>query len=80
MSETKVRRRDLTEEFAINLLREFVRREGSLRKLANVIGISPAYLSDVLRGNRSLGPTLLNYLKLEKIVTYKVSYRVRRRR
>lgn len=40
----------------------------SLRALAREAGISAAYLSDIIRGQRSAGPKVLDFLGLERIV------------
>jgi len=57
----------------LSILREQIAKS-SLRKLATEIGCSAAYLSDVMRGNRQPGPTVLKYLGLRKIVTKQVQY------
>lgn len=44
---------------------------GSQRKLAEVIGVSPVYLGDVIRGRRDPGPAILEWLGLER--TSKIS-------
>lgn len=38
--------------------------------LAVKIGISPAYLCDVLQGRREPGPAILRFLKVKKVVIY----------
>ena len=38
--------------------------------LAKKIGISPAYLCDILEGRRNPGPKVLRFMKLKKIVGY----------
>ena len=38
--------------------------------LAKELGVSPAYLSDILRGKRDPGPQVLGALGLERVVTY----------
>jgi hypothetical protein len=38
--------------------------------LAKKMGISPAYLCDVLDGRRNPGPKILKFLKLKKVVCY----------
>ena len=43
--------------------------ERSLRTFATAIGLSAAYLSDVLRGNREPGPRLLSLLRLKRLRT-----------
>ena len=52
---------------------------GSLRRAANTLQISPQYLSAVLSGDRSVGPKLLRALKLRRVVTKTVTYEVSRR-
>ena len=42
----------------------------SQRELAQVLAISPQFLSDILRGNRQPGDAVLNYLGLERRITY----------
>jgi transcriptional regulator with XRE-family HTH domain len=51
------------------------KRQGtrSLRAFAITLGVSVAYLSDILRGNREPGPKILKTLKIRKTKT--VSYR-----
>lgn len=44
----------------------------STRKaLADRIGISPAYLCDILKGRRNPGPAVCKFLKLEPVLVYK---------
>ena len=58
----------------INEMIRYRKGKRSLREFAKDIGLSAAYLSDVLRGNREPGPTLLTFLRLtcvrEKSVRY----------
>lgn len=55
----------------IRLLEEEVKRLGSQRALADRLGVTPAYLGDVLRGRRDPGPAILEALGLEKDVIYR---------
>lgn len=48
------------------LLRELERTDSSQRSMANTIGCSTSYLSDVLNYRREPGPQILSYLGLEK--------------
>lgn len=50
----------------------------SLREFGSSHGLSAAYLSDVLRGNRNPGPTILDILGLEKELVAEASYRFRK--
>jgi len=52
-------------------LREHVEAFGNCQAaLADDIGCSESYLSDVLRGNRAPGRKIISYLKLEAHVIY----------
>lgn len=56
-------------------------------ELASLIGISPQFLSEILNGKRNPSQTVLNFLGLEKVVSYRPQHtedtvgktRVRRR-
>jgi len=54
-------------------LRRCVTLAGSQRALADKIGVSAPYLSDVLLGRRPPGPTILAYLGLERHYRKKVT-------
>lgn len=48
------------------------RRAGrTLAELARELEVSPAYLSDVLNGNREPGPKILDALGIERVVSYR---------
>lgn len=47
---------------------------GSLRRTATLLSISPQYLSAVLCGERSIGPKLLRVLRLRRKITKVVTY------
>lgn len=51
------------------------RKQGdrSLRAFAASVGVSAAYLSDILRNNRQPGPKILKMLRVRKIKT--ITYR-----
>ena len=50
---------------------------GSLRRAANTLRVSPQYLSAALAGERSIGPKLLKALKLRRKITKLVTYEAR---
>ena len=50
-------------------LRALVKRAGSQRALAAEMGITQAYLSDVLNGHRHPGPAILKFLGLTRTYT-----------
>lgn len=55
----------MTEADAIDLLHIACQKAGSLRAWAKANGLSAPYVSDVLRGQRTLGPRILAALGLE---------------
>lgn len=48
--------------------------QGSLRRAAAAMRVSPQYLSAVLAGNRSIGPKLLKQLKLRRKIVKTITY------
>ena len=55
----------ITSDELLNLLRD-KQGDRTQAELAKEIGISPAYLSDVLAGRRDPGPSVLDFLGIEK--------------
>lgn len=53
-------------------------KAGSWRALARELGVSAAYMSDVVRGNREPGDSILRPLGLRKVVKIERTYEVRR--
>ena len=61
-------------------LRQSANQRGSQRALAKELGVSEAYLSDVINGRRDPGRKILKALGLERVVAYRpVRSRGRRR-
>lgn len=54
----------------IGMLAKRVTQAGSQQKFATNNGLSPAYVSEVLRGTRDPGESILKALKLKKVVFY----------
>ena len=54
--------------------------QGSLRRAAVALRVSPQYLSAVLGGERSIGPKLLKVLKLRRVIVKTVTYEPKGRR
>jgi transcriptional regulator with XRE-family HTH domain len=54
----------------LGLLRNDVERLGSQKALAEAIGIGAPYLSDVLKGNRDPGPSILKFYGLREESVY----------
>ena len=52
-------------------LRQWAKQRGSQRILAKELGVSEAYLSDVINGRRDSGRKLLKALGLERVVDYR---------
>lgn len=49
-------------------LETFTRKHGTQRKAAKALGVSEAYLSDLLHGRRAFSARILDKLKLKRIV------------
>ena len=60
----------LTQEEFLGLIRDDVDAEGSQKALAAKLDVSEAYLSDVLRGNRSAGNKILARYNLRAVTSY----------
>jgi DNA-binding transcriptional regulator YdaS (Cro superfamily) len=56
------------------ILEKGVEDAGGIRAYARLIGVSPPYVSDVLKGNRSPGPKILKALRLSVKRTVTVEY------
>jgi transcriptional regulator with XRE-family HTH domain len=52
-------------------LRSQVQQCGEQKKYAALLGISPAYLNDVLNGSREPGRKILDGAGFERVVSYK---------
>jgi transcriptional regulator with XRE-family HTH domain len=61
----------MTPEEFIAYLTEQVDAYGSQLAFARHYGVSPSYLSDVMRRKREPGPSMLHALGFRKVVTYK---------
>lgn len=61
----------LTEQDVLQILRDLVAERGTQYSVANEIGVTPAYLSDVLRGARKPANKILEYLHLREEKIYK---------
>jgi len=60
----------MTRDELVKLLQQEVQRKGTQAALAKELGITAAYLGDVLNGKRMPGPTLLNALGFRRVITY----------
>ena len=61
----------MTEKDVRRLLIEVCVDAGSTRAWALANDLSPQYVGDVLKGKRSLGPSILKALGIEAVTTYK---------
>ena len=59
----------MTKDQLISKLKEII-QGGSQRSCAQQLGISEAYLSDILSGKRDPGPKLLEPIGLIRVVSY----------
>lgn len=61
----------MTKDELIQHLQQMIAQAGSQRELAIRLGVSAAYLGDVLHGKREPGSKLLKALGLERVVVYR---------
>ena len=60
----------MTRDELVQLLQHKIQQAGTQTAVAKELGITPAYLGDVLRGKREPGPSVLNALGLRSVITY----------
>ena len=60
-----------TKEHILHLLRKEVAKAGSQKRLAENLGVSPAFVSDCLRGNRNPTGKLLAKVGYQIVISYK---------
>lgn len=60
----------MTRDELTTLIRAAVKDAGSQRALARKWDVSPSYVTDLLRGLRDPGPTILDAMGLERIIMY----------
>ena len=61
----------MTREQLVRKLESMVSEEGSQVAVASKLGVSPSYLSEIMRGTREPGEKFLSALNLEKHVVFK---------
>jgi len=61
----------LEEEQVRTLLREYVCQFSTQTMAARSMGIHPNFLSDVLNRRLPIGPTIMEIIGVEKVVTYR---------
>lgn len=60
----------LGKEDVLALLDRTCHEVGGVNAFARLHGLSPAYVSSVLSGNRTLGPKVLKALRLRRVTSY----------
>ncbi len=60
----------LTHEELLKLVRKEISRLGSQRLFAKAAGVTDAYISDILRSRRSLGPAILQHMQYRVEIRY----------
>ncbi len=61
----------MTKTELLQYIQRLVDEAGSQKDLAEKLGVSAAYLSDVLQGKREPAGKLLDALGVERVVTYR---------
>ena len=65
-----IKQAHLTQPELLRVIRKEIARLGSQRLFARAAGVSDAYISDLLRGRRNCGPSLLQHLQYRVEVRY----------
>jgi transcriptional regulator with XRE-family HTH domain len=65
--------KELTHAEVVAILKKR-QRDLSLRQFALRLKVSPAYLSDIYNGKRTIGPSVLRQLKLQRVSKPMVTY------
>jgi DNA-binding transcriptional regulator YdaS (Cro superfamily) len=60
----------MTDRELRTLLRAAIKAAGSQKAFAGLCGISPAYLTDILKGRRAMGPKILKQLGYRRTHSY----------
>lgn len=60
-----------THQEAIDLIKARCDAVGGRAKMADALGVSSAYLSAVISGNKPIGPKITSYFGLEPMTIYK---------
>lgn len=65
--------KQITEQRLLELVRIGVEVAGSQKEFAKQVGVSPQYLTDILRGRRPVGTAqkILDWFKLERVVMFR---------
>ena len=61
---------NISKEKAIELIKKIVHEEGSQFKAARRLDISPAYLGDIIKGNRPISASVAQKLGFKRVVSY----------
>jgi hypothetical protein len=65
-----MKRKLLTVEDVLELIRQDVKACGTQQAFASKVGITQGYVNDILKRKREPGPKILDALGLRKVVTY----------
>ena len=63
----------MTREDVVILLETYCRKHGTQKNAAKNLGVSPAYLNDVLLGRREPGAAILRNFGLRRVVSYEIA-------
>jgi plasmid maintenance system antidote protein VapI len=65
-----MKKEEITQEEIVNIIEEMVRTWGSQKAVADHLGISNAYMSDILAGARKVSNQVAGKLGYKRIVKY----------
>lgn len=61
---------NITHEKALELIKQMVQDRGTQLEVARELDISPAHLSDILKGNRNISDAVARKLGYRRVVSY----------
>lgn len=61
---------NITQEKALELIRDLIRKEGSATKAAAALDISAGYLSEILNNNRPISEAVAKKLGYKRVVMF----------
>jgi plasmid maintenance system antidote protein VapI len=61
---------EITQAELLGIIREMVDKWGSQKELADHLGISNAYLSDIIRGNQAISSSVAKRLGYKRVVKF----------
>jgi plasmid maintenance system antidote protein VapI len=65
-----MRNDQIKQEDALELINQLVKRKGTQAAAAEELGVSPAHISDIIRGNRGISDEIAQRLGYRRVVVF----------